>query len=125
MKKLLLVLFSAVLLLSCSADEMSREGNNSVTIPEVYHGYWKEVANNGVEMRVEEQKFIIKISETRTDTITNWHSVYNQVGVMLTVHLNQDSSNLINIRFLHSINDIEVDYRIGNEIICFATMERQ
>ena len=72
MKKLLLVLFSAVLLLSCSADEVSREG--STNIPEYYLGHWKEDTPDGVEMWVEEQRFIIKISETRTDTITEWYS---------------------------------------------------
>ena len=40
MKKLLLVLFSAVLLLSCSADEMSRDAHD-FTIPRKFRGQWE------------------------------------------------------------------------------------
>ena len=40
MKKLLLVLFSAVLLISCSADEVSRD-THDFTIPRKFRGQWE------------------------------------------------------------------------------------
>ena len=125
MRKLLLVLFSTVLLLSCSADEVSREGG-STSIPERYLGHWKEDTPNGIEMWVEEQRFIIKISETRTDTITEWYSatVEDNVGT-LYVQITQDLRNSISIDFMSSINDIELVYEVDGEYVCIANMLRQ
>ena len=125
MKKLLLVLFSAVLLLSCSAEEVSREGG-STSIPERYLGHWKEDTPNGIEMWVEEQRFIIKISETRTDTITEWYSatVEENVGT-LYVPITQDFRNSIDIDFLVGIDIAKLTYKIDDEYICIVNVVRQ
>ena len=116
MKKLLLVLFSAVLLLSCSADEVSREGGTN--IPEYYLGHWKEDTPDGVEMWVEEQRFIIKISETRTDTITEWYSaVDDSESNELTVHITEDLTNAISIhKWMTDV--IRFNYRYNDEFLC-------
>ena len=117
MKKLLLVLFSAVLLLSCSAEEVSREGG-STSIPERYLGHWKEDTPNGIEMWVEEQRFIIKISETRTDTITEWYSaVDDSKSNELTVHITEDLTNAISIhKWMTDV--IRFNYRYNDEFLC-------
>ena len=118
MKKFILILFSAVLFLSCSADEVSREGGNNVAIPEYYQGHWKEDIPNGVEMWVEEQRFIIKVSETRTDTITEWYTaIDNPQSNELTVHITEDLRNSISIhKWMTDV--IRLNYRYDDEFLC-------
>ena len=67
MKKLLLVLFSAVLLLSCSADEVEITGN--LNIPEVFRG--RLISSDEVNTAIITQTYL-KVDGVKT--ITNAES---------------------------------------------------